>query len=168
MNAGGRLADHRAARPLLIGQLQERHDRFDACVVNEDVDRSELVPDSVDHRLDVRTVGDVPLDRDRPAPGGEERLNDVFSLDEIVHRDIGALRGEYLGDAATRSCYLRDFAFESHKTSFMVGRLRDDRLIQLTLALLKERDDDALDDLLEVWRVAMGVERGLVGIMLVE
>jgi hypothetical protein len=101
MNAGGRLADHRAARPLLIGQLQERHDRFDACVVNADVDRSELVPDSVDHRLDVRTVGDVPLDRDRPAPGGEERLNDVFSLDEIVHRDIGALRGEYLGDAAT-------------------------------------------------------------------
>ena len=119
MNAGGRLADHRAARPLLIGQLQERHDRFDAWVVNEDVDRSELVQDSVDHRLDVRTVGDVPLDRDRPAPGGEERLNDVFSLDEIVHRDIGALRGEYLGDAATdaatRSCYQRDFALSFTK-----------------------------------------------------
>jgi hypothetical protein len=50
----------------------------------------------------------------------------------------------------------------------MVGRLRDHRLIQLTLPLLEERDDDALDDLLEVWRVAMGVERGLVGIVLIE
>ena len=55
-----------------------------------------------------------------------------------------------------------------NETSFMVGRLCDHRLIQLTLPLLEERDDDALDDLLEVWGVAMRVERGLIGIVLVE
>src|SRR5688500_15585905 len=53
-------------------------------------------------------------------------------------------------------------------TSFMVRRLRDHRLVQLTLPLFQQGDDDPFDDLLEVWGVAMGVERRLIGIVLVE
>src|SRR5215203_1497747 len=56
----------------------------------------------------------------------------------------------------------------TNETSFIVGRLCDDGLIQLALPLLEERDDDAFDDLLEVWRIAMRLERGLIGVMLVE
>ena len=47
-------------RPLLVGQLEERHDRLDAGVVDEDVDRPELLPDLVDHRLDVRRASRRP------------------------------------------------------------------------------------------------------------
>ena len=44
--------------------------------------------------FDVRTLGDVALDRDRPAARGAERLHDLFGLRgcDVVHRDVGALR----------------------------------------------------------------------------
>ena len=44
----------------------------------------------------------------------------------------------------------------------------DDRLIELALALVEHRHDRALDDLLEVRRLAVRVERGLIGVVLVE
>ena len=49
------------ARPLLVGQLEERHDCLDPGVVDEDVDRPELVPDAVDHRLDLGAARHVGL-----------------------------------------------------------------------------------------------------------
>ena len=47
------------AGPLIVGQLEERHDRLDAGVVDEDVDRPELVPDALEHRLDLRATRHV-------------------------------------------------------------------------------------------------------------
>ena len=75
---GAAKVDVDEAGPLIVGQLEERHDRLDAGVVDEDVDRPELVPDALEHRLDLRAARHVGLHRHRAAPGRPDRCGDLL------------------------------------------------------------------------------------------
>ena len=90
------------ARPLVVGQFEERHDRLDAGVVDQDVDGTELVPDPIDHGFDFGAVRDVRLDRHGAAAFAADPCGDILgglSAGDVVDGYVGALLREDLGDA---------------------------------------------------------------------
>ena len=129
---GAAQVDVDQARPLLVGELEERHDRLDARVVDEDVEAAELFPRLVDHRLDVGALRDVAFDGDRLAALGLNPFDDVFGrlrAFDVVHGDVRAFFGEDFGDAAAdaaaRTSDERFLTFESHSCPWQrpAGRL---------------------------------------------
>ena len=77
----------------LVGLLEERAELHDPRVVDEDVDRPELLLGVLDELLDRRAVGDVELEGDRPRAelvGGALRLGEV----EVADRDLHPLPDE--------------------------------------------------------------------------
>jgi hypothetical protein len=110
-------------RPLLVGQLEEGNDRLDTGVVDQDVDRSELLPDTVDHRFDVGAPRHVGLHGRRPASRRSDRCGDLLRLvhvRDIVDRDVRSLGGEHLRnpapDAPRRARHQCHFALQSQRT----------------------------------------------------
>jgi hypothetical protein len=90
------------ARPLIVGELEERHDCLDPCVVHQDVERPELLPRLVDHRLDFRALRHVGLHHDgAPAllPDPFRNRLGFFHVRHVVDRDISPFVGEHLRDA---------------------------------------------------------------------
>ena len=108
-------------RPLLVGELEERHDGLDPGVIDKDVDRTELFPDLVDHGLDLAPVGHIALDRDGAAafvahPAGN--ILGALRACHVVDGHVGAFLGKDLCDSApdatTRARDERNFALEFH------------------------------------------------------
>ena len=70
-------------------------------VADEDVDRTELVPDAIDHRLDLCAHGYVRFHRHGPPPSRSHPLCDFLCLPGVLHvvdRHVRAFFGEYLRD----------------------------------------------------------------------
>src|SRR5690606_13062279 len=133
-------------RPLLVGELEERHDGLDARVVDEDVDGTELLPHAVDHGLDVGPARDVALHGDRPAaaaPDVGSGFLGLRGLADVVDGDVGALLGEDLGDAAADAAAAagdeRNLVLESHGDA-SPARRPPSSLPSARLSIIQNRD----------------------------
>jgi hypothetical protein len=62
--------------PLLERHLLERHVALQPGVVDQDVERAEALERLREHPLDVRSPGDVALDRERLAASGLDLADD--------------------------------------------------------------------------------------------
>src|SRR5258707_5591686 len=94
------------ARPLVIGQLEKGYDRLDAGIVDENIDRSQLAPNFVEHLLDFAPLGDVSFHGNRAAALAANPFRDLFGFlwtGDVIHRDVGALFGEHFRNAAPDS-----------------------------------------------------------------
>jgi hypothetical protein len=91
------------ACPLVVGQLQERHDRLDAGVVHQDVDRAEVGRRRLEHPFDVRALRHIALHGDGAAAVGA--LQGVRGLGgpievDVVDGDARPALRQHVGDAA--------------------------------------------------------------------
>ena len=89
----------REARPLLVGQFEERHDGLDAGVIYQYVDRPQFLPDPLDHGFDFGAAGDIRLDCDGAAAFGAYPRGDILgglSAGHVVDGDVGAFLREHL------------------------------------------------------------------------
>src|SRR5262249_2778696 len=103
-------------------------------IVYEDIDRAQLVPDTISHRLDLAPVGHVGLDRDGPpsfAAYPSRHILGLVGASDVVDSNVGALLGEYLGntpaDPAAGSRDQGDFVFQLHHASSRMVSLRPPR-----------------------------------------
>src|SRR5206468_12987689 len=90
-------------RPLRVGQLEKRHDGFDAGIVDEHIQAAELTPGGIDHWLDLAPIRDVADHSDRVPPlraHGRYDFIDASGI-ELVDGDVGSFVGKDLGNAAT-------------------------------------------------------------------
>ena len=108
--------------PLLVGELEKRRDRLDPGVIDQDVDRAEFLPDSVEHGLDFGPSGDVGLDRHGSAALPADPGRDLFGLGgacRVVDGDVGPLLGEDLGNSPANApagpCNERNLSLQLHK-----------------------------------------------------
>jgi hypothetical protein len=88
------------ARPLLVGEVEEGHDSFDAGVVDQHVDGAEFAPNLIHHGFHVRALGDVGFNRHCTAALAADLGCHVFgglAAIDIVHGDVGPLFGENFG-----------------------------------------------------------------------
>src|SRR5580704_1336835 len=88
--------------PLLVSQLQKRNDGFDPGVVHQHIDRSKFFLRACEHRLDLRALPDVCLDRDCApafAPDPCRNRASVFARPNVVDDHISAFFGEHFCDA---------------------------------------------------------------------
>ena len=112
------------------------------------------------------------------------RLSTIQDMDKILvlhrgelretgsHQELLARRGITQSciscSSKSRSGRQRSLRTEAASLALSSSELREDGMIELALPLVEEGRDSTLDDLLEMRRDAMCLERGLIGVMFVE
>ena len=100
--------------PLAVGHVDDRAVPQNAGVVDQHVQRSELLDRELDQPVRARGGGDVIATRDRLAACGSDLRHDLLSRSlvtaravgpaaEVVHHDLGPLGGEQQGVLATQA-----------------------------------------------------------------
>ena len=86
---------------MLFGKLFDRRELVDPGIVDQHVEPAELRHRGLDPGLRLRGLGDVALDRDRPAAGGGDRRDDGVRpalARRVVDHDRRAVLRQRLGD----------------------------------------------------------------------
>jgi len=86
-------------RPLIVSQLEKRHDGFYSGIVDQDVKTAEFMPSLLDHRVDITSLRDVAYHRDRVPPfcaRGRDYFIYTPGIGDVVDRNIGSFVGKNL------------------------------------------------------------------------